>query len=150
MEINGKKITTYANFLRLVKSQPEKTRFKTKVKRGGKSVTISFTSDRILLQGQKTISINPSKPTLGISIAEEKGSVRITGVVAGGGAAKAGLRVNDIIKKINGTSITDIKKLNQALAGKKVGDSIRITVKRGRKTLTVTAKLMSAKDTFKK
>ena len=65
----------------------------------------------------------------------------ITGVAAGGPAAKAGLRAGDIIVQVDNKQITDVATLADALLSKNPGDTVQVRVYRGSRQLTVKVKL---------
>src|SRR5216683_1022663 len=65
----------------------------------------------------------------------------ITGVAAGGPAAKAGLRAGDIIVQVDNKQITDVATLADALLSKNPGDTVQVRVYRGSQQLTVKVKL---------
>ena len=65
----------------------------------------------------------------------------ITGVTTGGPAAKAGLRVGDIIVQVDNKQITDVATLADALLSKNPGDTVQVRVYRGSQQLTVKVKL---------
>lgn len=62
-------------------------------------------------------------------------------VVSESAADKAGLRVGDIITKINGQNIDSENKISDTIAGKKVGDSLNLTVWNDKQERQATANL---------
>jgi serine protease Do len=60
-------------------------------------------------------------------------------------AAEAGLKSGDIITAIDGSKITEQSGPRELIRNKKVGDTIKLTVLRDGKSLTLTAKLKEAK-----
>ena len=62
-------------------------------------------------------------------------------VEAGSPAAKAGLKVRDIITAVDGQKLTDQLALEQIVAGHAPGDKLTFTVWRASKTLTITVTL---------
>jgi serine protease Do len=78
---------------------------------------------------------------LGVSLDSDDKEVKISQVVPGGGAAKAGLKVNDTILAVAGKAIDDTEMLLQILGGLKPGDEIELRVRRGEQELTCKAKL---------
>jgi len=65
-------------------------------------------------------------------------------IVPDSSAAEAGVRVDDIITKIDGQTITDENSLARIIARKKVGEEITITIFREGNTLEVKTNLKSA------
>jgi S1-C subfamily serine protease len=64
-------------------------------------------------------------------------------IVAGSPAEKSGLQAGDIITKVNGDSTSKDQSLTTLLNKHQPGDSVKLTVVRGGKTLTITATLGS-------
>ncbi|SDR80338.1 Do/DeqQ family serine protease [Polaribacter sp. KT25b] len=67
--------------------------------------------------------------------------VKIMAVEKGQGAAKAGLKENDIIVKVNNIDITKFSELRGQLTAKRPGETVNITVDRSGELLTKTVKL---------
>jgi S1-C subfamily serine protease len=65
----------------------------------------------------------------------------VTDVLEGGAAKVAGIKVGDIITKINGISVTSSPELQEQIAKYKPNDKITITLKRDNKDLTLNATL---------
>jgi putative serine protease PepD len=82
-------------------------------------------------------------PYLGIGTAESTGSTGalVGSVAAGGPAAAAGVKAGDVVTAIDGTRITGSGDLVSAIAGDHPGDRVKITVRRGSNTQTLTATL---------
>lgn len=67
--------------------------------------------------------------------------VKIMAVEQGQGAAKAGLKENDIIVKVNNIDITKFSELRGQLTAKRPGETVSITVDRDGKLVTKSVKL---------
>ena len=80
---------------------------------------------------------------LGVSTTQSTGTTgaRVGSVTAGGPAASAGVKAGDIVTAIDGKQITGSSDLVAAIAGSHPGDRIKLTVRRGSDTLTLTATL---------
>jgi putative serine protease PepD len=91
------------------------------------------------LQAGRTVS----HAYLGIGTGERPGTTGalVGSVAAGGPAQSAGLKAGDIVTAIGGTRITGSGDLVSAIASHAPGDRVKITVRRGSDTQTVTATL---------
>jgi len=83
------------------------------------------------------------KPRLGLQISdiEEGTGVKVTGVDEESPAEKAGLKEEDIIKEINGSSIKDVDDLRSRIKDLKEGDIYKVKYERGGKANTVDIKI---------
>ncbi|MBI3341940.1 trypsin-like peptidase domain-containing protein [Candidatus Curtissbacteria bacterium] len=68
-------------------------------------------------------------------------------VVSGSGAAKAGVKVGDIITTLDGNKLTEENSLATALRNKKVGDSVKLRIFRDGQTIDLVASLGEATGT---
>lgn len=71
--------------------------------------------------------------------------VYITGLPDNSGAQEAGMKVGDIITKIDGASITDFADLSIAIGSKRPGDKVQVTYTRNGKETTSTVTLKDQK-----
>jgi putative serine protease PepD len=71
---------------------------------------------------------------------------RVGSVAAGSPAASAGLKAADIVTAIDGKQITGSSDLVAAIADRAPGDRIKLTVRRGSDTLTLTATLATQRS----
>jgi serine protease Do len=83
------------------------------------------------------------KPRLGLQISdiEEGTGVKVIGVDDESPAEKAGLKEEDIIKEINGSSIKDVDDLRSRIKDLKEGDIYKVKYERGGKSNTVDIKI---------
>lgn len=72
--------------------------------------------------------------------------VYVTKVVKDSGADKGGIKEKDIITKIGDKKISTLSELRNALADRKIGDTVEITVYRGGKTVKLSVKLVEFKE----
>ena len=66
----------------------------------------------------------------------DKNGLYVSVVERGSPADKAGMKVGDIIRKVNGTTIRDVQEAYRAIFGANVGDTITLTVDRDTKQIT--------------
>ena len=93
--------------------------------------------------------ISGSRAFVGISPvdAEDRDGVRINSVTADSPADHAGLRINDIILKIDDANTNKVPDLRAKLAKHEPGDRVTLTVERGDKEMTIDMELAAA-NTF--
>jgi putative serine protease PepD len=80
---------------------------------------------------------------LGVGTAESTGTTgaRVASVASGSPAASAGLKGGDVVTEIDGKQIAGSSDLVAGIADHKPGDRVKLTVRRGSDTLTVTVTL---------
>ncbi|HEX7077025.1 MAG TPA: trypsin-like peptidase domain-containing protein [Candidatus Eisenbacteria bacterium] len=76
----------------------------------------------------------------------DRNGLYVSVVDRGSPADKAGVKVGDIIRKVNGTPIRDVEEAYRALFGANVGDTISLSVERDGKLQTVSMKLEEAPE----
>jgi len=71
-----------------------------------------------------------NKAVLGVTIEDTDNGVKIQGISDDSGADQAGLRVNDLIKKVGKKEVADMYELIDALAPFKAGETVKIAYER--------------------
>lgn len=97
--------------------------------------------------GYQAETASRKSPAIGVGLDRSSEGVRITRVVAGGQAAKAGLRVGDVVLSADGV---DLRKDPQALIsklGERVGQAVKLSIKRGGEDLTRDVEVGTRSDT---
>ncbi|MDH7462251.1 PDZ domain-containing protein [Chitinophagaceae bacterium 26-R-25] len=87
-----------------------------------------------------SMNVNDSRGFLGVKTEKDNGA-KITDVTAGSPAEKAGLKVGDIITKVDDVAITSPEDLSKAVGSYKPNEKITITYKRNKKDQKVTTTL---------
>lgn len=80
-----------------------------------------------------------SRPFLGISYRFVPQGAYVQGVVPSSSADKAGIKVGDIITKVDNQRVDSESKISQTIANKKIGDSLNLTIWNDGKERNVTA-----------
>jgi serine protease Do len=76
----------------------------------------------------------------------DRNGLYVSVIERGSPADKAGVKVGDIIRKVNGTPIRDVDEAYRALFGANVGDTISLTVERDGRMVTVSLLLEEAPE----
>ena len=87
-----------------------------------------------------------SRAFLGVTTEEDKAGAKVTEVIKGSAAEKAGLKKDDIITKIADQKISSPEELSDVIGDKKPKDEIKITFKRNGKESTVKTNLGERKS----
>ena len=80
--------------------------------------------------GRRDNTIARGDASLGIQAESEVDGCRVTVVHDGSGAFEAGMRIDDVIVRIGGTSIRSTRELMLAIARKRVGEVVPVRVRR--------------------
>jgi len=67
----------------------------------------------------------------------DRNGLYVASLEKGSPADKAGAKVGDIIRKVNGTPVSDVNEAYRALFGANVGDTITLSVERDGKLVTL-------------
>jgi serine protease Do len=94
------------------------------------------------------ISVQEISPFLAerLAIADRQGLV-VSAIDRGSPAYRAGIRVGDVIRTVNGTKVTQTRDAQRTIFGTKVGDTIRLKVEREGKAREVAVRVEEAPDT---
>ncbi len=85
---------------------------------------------------------------LGIKLADVKGRIEIKEVGEGSGAEEAGLAGGDVILSVGGTKMSGLEELRKFLEGKKAGEKVMVSVKRGNVVLEIEVMLLPRGEVF--
>lgn len=109
------------------------------------SSTVKRIADQIIAHGKVTDS---GRAALGVTVrgvvsGTQPAGAAIVRIGQGGAAQKAGLRVGDVITKVDNTAITTVQSLTDTLAGLKPGQRVPVTYQRDGVSHTVQVTLGS-------
>jgi serine protease Do len=88
--------------------------------------------------------IAPEKGVLGIQLSQEASGPKVTHVVPGSAAARAGVQIGDIIVKAGDQRVDNPQSFDQLQRKFAPGDSVSVVIRRGGKQLTVRATIARA------
>jgi S1-C subfamily serine protease len=78
---------------------------------------------------------------MGLKISE---GVLVNGVVGSGAAAKAGMKKNDVVVRVNDRAVRSSAELLETVAIQRPGDQITVTINRAGKEMNLSAKLKNS------
>ncbi len=81
-------------------------------------------------------------PALGVIIEESDAGPVVREVLPHSGAAKAGLKPNDVITQLDGVPVKTRQSVVQTIRGRRTGDSVQVHVQRGDQSLTLAVELL--------
>jgi putative serine protease PepD len=84
---------------------------------------------------------NAQHAYLGVAVSTSSAGVELTEVRSGTPASRAGLRVGDVVKSVDGKAVADGAELSSAIDAKRPGDTVTLKYVRGGTTKTVAVKL---------
>jgi serine protease Do len=98
-----------------------------------------------LVKGESWGDDRPSsRPWFGVrGVDDESDGCKLTSVEEAGPAYRAGLRIGDVVRKINGRPVVDYATLKQFVAQSKPGDELKVELERDEKPVTITVKVES-------
>jgi serine protease Do len=113
---------------------------------GPRSITITRPGNGMAwgFGGRPLLGVNgatAAKPVLGIGMTKGDEGVEISNIVSNSGADKAGLKVGDVITKIDGNVMATEMDITKFISSKKPNDEVKIDFKRDGKNKTTNAKL---------
>lgn len=110
------------------------------------SHTVTTVADQIIRNGKVT---NSGRAALGVTVRTVLGDdfqpdgVSVVRVKKGGAADRAGIKAGDVITRLGSTKITSVTSLTEALARRKPGQQVQVSLQRDGKKRTVQATLGS-------
>jgi serine protease Do len=135
--INRKKIRNRSDFINVVGKLPEGTSVSISYRRGRRARSTRF---KLIAYADYQEKIGRTRragplPTnergyLGFEWATSRGGLRVTRIMEGSGAEKAGLKPDDLVLEIDGAAVEDPKKLLARLAVHPVDTVVSVTYRR--------------------
>jgi serine protease Do len=91
------------------------------------------------------MSVRPVTPYLAQRLGySDLGGLIVSRVDAGGPAARAGMRVGDRIRKVNGKTIQSMEDAQRSIYGARVGDQLLLGIERGSQSVQLSVTLAEA------
>ncbi len=151
LKVDDYPIFNNVRFWGCIYSYPEGWEVKVTVRRGAERKTLTVKLDRLQARGRRPVRPGPGpgpapeqRGYLGVVFegqAAEGGGAKINRVKEDSPAAKAGLKEDDVVTALDGKKIKGPDDALKMLWSKKPGDVVKLTIRRGEKTLTKEVKL---------
>ncbi len=94
-----------------------------------------------LSQGEDWGDERPERPWFGVRGVDHPDGCKLESVEEDAPAFKAGLKVGDVVRKINGRDVKDYATLKRLVAESKSGDELKIEFQRDEKEMSITVKI---------
>jgi M6 family metalloprotease-like protein len=142
LKADGRAVKSAEELREWLQSHRPGDKIKLSLERNRKPLDLSATLDAT----SRPLKLSPVRTTLGIQLAdaEQRAGAVIGGITAGSPAAKAGLRVGDILFKLDGDTITSQGFVRERFDEKKPGDVVKISLFRNGEEREITATLAAA------
>lgn len=85
--------------------------------------------------------IGPPNGVLGILLNDDPKGAKIMQVLEGGPAAKAGLKVNDVVTQLNGQAVPNRTVLSDLIKKSRIGETVKLKIRREDKDIEIETKL---------
>ena len=152
LEFDGKKIQLMHDLPRLVASTPVGKKVPVVVLRDAKRQELTVAVEQLRDGGEKGLSMVPEEK-LGLAVQaltpdmaaklriKEQSGIVVVDVKPNSPAARAGIGRGDIIRELRGVKTSTMADYEEALAGIKSGDTVKIFIRRGNSSLYVALKV---------
>ncbi len=84
----------------------------------------------------------PEAAKLGVELSSVEEKLEVAGLTSEGGAHEAGIEEGDVILAVDGQEVEEIEDLKALLAVRKIGDKVRVKVRRDKATMDFEVELM--------
>ena len=136
ISVDGTNTTEFDQLLEALRKKRVGQRVAISLKRGEEDKTFD-----ILLTGRPGTPAQATTVTLGVNGEDKDQAIVIQRVSVGGSAAKAGIKIGDVITKVDGQAPGTRVSLNEKIQKKSEGDKIQLEIQRGEEKLEVTVVL---------
>jgi M6 family metalloprotease-like protein len=132
--VDGKKVATPDELRKAIRSKGPGQALKLSLRRMDKALNLAPELVSLGGVGRKPPE---QRATLGVRVGDTRSGdgARLEEVSAEGPAAKAGLKVGDVLLKVDGTELSNSNRLLDVLSGKKPGETVAILLRRDDKDL---------------
>jgi photosystem II stability/assembly factor-like uncharacterized protein len=134
--LGEKPVKSYEDLVQAITSHKPGDKLKVKIKRQGEDIELELTLGKRPDEGQ-------GRPRAGdiflglMGESVEDAGIKVTRLVEGAPAEKAGIQEGDIISAVAGKKVRSYAALMEQIRGHKAGDKIKVTVSRGGKPIEV-------------
>jgi photosystem II stability/assembly factor-like uncharacterized protein len=133
LSINGKEFKKIPDYLMTLQPLNPGDKIQLVYQRGDKKVSAEITLADWPGEDKK----KPKGGSLGIQIEESEDGLVLVELVDKAAADKAGLKVGDVLLALEGIKISSTQTMFKTLAGKKIGDKVKLEFQRGQEKKTI-------------
>lgn len=140
--VDGIAVATPQAFREVVQARSPDAKVKIAIVRAGKPMEITATLGAI----SKPMKMSTERLTIGVQAADAKGEdegIPVERVTLNSPADEAGIKAGDVILRVEGNTLRRAAALMDALTERKVGDVLKLTVRRADKEMEVKVKVIA-------
>lgn len=115
----------------------------TTASKGARTMSALVLLAGLAIHSEDEVRLNEPAGYLGIAPAVDRDKPTVESVAENSPAANAGLKVGDVITKLDGMDVRTLAEFTSAMQKRKAGDEVILTLLRGRDTIEVKAKLIA-------
>lgn len=131
-------VKTYDGLLNAIRTRKpgEKVTFGIQRDKEKKEVTVTLATRPESQEGRQII-------TAGFAGDEVTGGVQVERLLEGGPAAKAGVKVKDVVTAMDDQAVDSMRNITRSLSDRQAGDKVKLSILRGKEKVSVTVTLES-------
>jgi len=136
VSVDGTEVAQFDQLLETLRKKKVNQRLNLVLKRGQEDKAFD-----ILLTGRPGTSAQATTVSLGLQGEDKEEKIIVQRVSVGGSAAKAGIKIGDLITKIDGQAPGPFQSLSEKIQKKAEGDKVQVEIQRGEEKLEITVVL---------
>ena len=133
VSLDDSEISQFDQMLEVLRKKKVNQRLSIGVKRGDQEPSFN-----VLLTGRPGTSAQATTVSLGLQGEDKEDQIEVQRVSVGGAAAKAGVKIGDLIVKVDGQTPGPFQALNEKIQKKADGDKVQLEILRGQEKLDLT------------
>ena len=136
ISVDGTNLVEFDTLLETLRKKRVGQRVSIAIKRGDEDKTFD-----ILLTGRPGTAAQATTVSLGVAGEDQEEKILVQRVSVGGSAGKAGVKIGDVITKVDGQAPGALQALNEKIQKKSEGDKVQLEIQRGEEKIELSVVL---------